>query len=67
MENSINLNLGSVPSIIRNYKYTYGQKNEMKHMVEVVTRKYTVQVVVDHTEHQQVVLQILKMPKNMMK
>ena len=28
--NSINLNMGSVPSSIITYKYPYGQKNEME-------------------------------------
>ena len=27
LDNAINLNIGSVPSIIRPYKYPYGQKN----------------------------------------
>ena len=49
LENAINLNMVGVPSIIRPDKYPYGhgQKNEMEEMVKVVTRKSTVQVVVD--------------------
>ena len=37
LDNAINLNQGSIPSSIRPYKYSYDQKNEMGHMVEVVT------------------------------
>ena len=36
----------------------------MEQMVEVVTRKYTVQVVTYHIEHQQAVLQIPMMSEN---
>ena len=42
-------------------------KNEMEHIDEVVTRKYTVKAVVDCIEHQQAVLQIPKMLENTMK
>ena len=52
LDNAINLNLGSVPSSIRPYKYPYVQKNEMDHMVETMTRNYIVQVVADCIKHQ---------------
>ena len=67
LDNVINLNLGSITSSIRPYKYPYGHNNEMDHMVEVVTRKSIVQVVVDHIECQQLVLQIPTMSENKMK
>ena len=67
LDNAINLNLGSVPSIIRPYKYPYVQKNEMDQMVKSVIRKSIVQAVADHIEHQQAVLQIPTMPENKMK
>ena len=58
LDNVINLNLGSDPSIIKPYKYPYGQKNEMEQMVGAVIGKYTLQAVADHIEHQQAILQI---------
>ena len=65
LENDINLNLGSVPSIIKPYKFPHGQKNEMEQMVKPVTEKSAVQAMEDHIKHRQTVLQILNMSKNM--
>ena len=67
LENAINLNLGSGPSIIKTYKYPYGKKYEMDQIVKEVIGKSTVQVVADRIEHQQVVLQFPTMSENKMK
>ena len=67
LENVIKLNMGSAPSIIIPYKYTYGKNKEMEKMVEAVIGKSTIQAVENHIEHQQEVLQIPTMSKNKMK
>ena len=67
LENESELNVGCVPSIIRPYKYPYGQNNEMENIVKAVTGKSTVQALVDRIEHQQEVLQIPMMLENKMK
>ena len=67
MENYIKLNIGSVPFVIRHYKYPYENNNEIEKMVEAMAVQSTFQVVTDCIENQQEVLQIPTMSKNKMK